>query len=310
MAEKDVVRPENLETLRGLPKKLYKLVKADLLTDKELDGVHELAFGVAMDFEDDLHTQMLAGCMASKKRQYEADKEARDRETSQNREAARTWLRANYPGVNADLTPEGSLDQIHASLVKAADDPTVTIVSTDEDELCLVTEDGEVIGFADAPRDDIDRRNILEWVGERITTSQARQAGIEAEKAFWLAKIGKQFDPKINKQKRIQDRLEYLYTPVGQAYLDEIRAKNKSKKEIKSVKIGMITLAYTLTRASTTVEDDSKAITFCEQKFPEAVKVVKSILVSNIPDMAKAKLDRTTTGIYFYPGGDNKFSLK
>lgn len=310
MAEKEVTRPENLEDLRGLPKKLYKLVKADLLTVEELGTVHDLGFGVPMDFEDDLHTQMLGACEASKQRIEAATKEARDLELAQNRTAARQWLRANYPTVNADLTTDSALDQVHASLVKSAEDPEITIVTTDDEELCLVTEDGEVLGFADAPRDDIDRRNILEWVGERITTSQARQAGTEAEKNFWLAKIGRQFDPKINKQKRIQARLEYLYTPVGQAYLDELRANNKSKTPINSVKIGLLTLSYSTTRASTTVEDDTLALKFCEKNCPEAVKTVKSILVSQIPELTKPKLDRVTTGIYFYPGGEKKFGLK
>lgn len=311
MATDTLTRPDDLNDLRGKPKAIYKLIKADLLTETELEKAHGIGFNdVLMDFEDDLHTQMMTACIASKKRIEEHDRESREKAIADRRGAAKEWLKLNSPGVDPERVSEKALDDIHASLLAAAEDDSVEILSSDTDELCLVTSSGEILGFVDAPRDDIDRRNILEWVGERITRSQASAAGLVSERDYWLNKINSQFNPSINKQTRIQTRLEYLYTPVGQAYLDELRAKNKSKKEINSVKIGLLTCSYSTTRASTTVEDESAAIIFCEKNFPDAVKTVKSILVSVIPDLAKPKLDRKATGLFFYPGGEKKFGLK
>jgi hypothetical protein len=318
MSEDTVItRPGSLEEYRGKPKKMYKLIKADLLTPTELDTALNLAFNVEdFDPEDELQTQMFVGIKLSRERLAAQKQKELDNEAAQARDRAKEWLRNNNPEVPVDQLPDPILDEIANSINQMMNSDIcedVTIVARDEENMVLVTDSGEVIGFLDAPRDDLERRNILEWLGERLTTSQARAAGFAAEKEFWLKKIGRQYDPQINRQTRIQKQLSFLYAPMAQAYLDEVIANFKGKTPPRSVKVGMLLLKYTKTQSRVDILDENKALSYAEENFPDAIKVERSILKSQIPDDLKKKLtedQKTASGIFFYPGGEDKFDLK
>lgn len=316
----DLFAPENLEDLKGKPKRLYKLIKADMLTLEQLDEAQALGFpDVEFDPEDELHVQMFGAIKLSSQRIIAKQREEAEVQKQAERDQAREWLIQNHPEVPTAALPDSTLDEIYQSIMlqahaEAGDgSPTCNVVSRDDDELVLVTDSGEIIGFLNAPHAEMERRNILEWVGERLTTSQAKQAGIEAEKQFWLAKIDKQYNPQINKQIRIQKQLRYMYEPTAKGYMDDMVAAHKGKTPLRSLKIGMLLLQLTTTKARVDVLDEPKAIAWAEEKCPDAVKTEKSIGKSLIPDAVKKTLTKeqaAESGIFWYPGGEDKFEVK
>lgn len=211
-----------------------------------------------------------------------------------------------------------SYNSTEASKDITEDNGPVEVVTMDDEVNALVTASGEIVCFVDAPVSDLERRNILEWVGERREKANARIAGITAEKKHWLDKIDKMYNPQMNKQTRVIARLDYLYGPVGKAYLDEaIASAEKAIKDgktgtkiPKSLKIGLLTLKYKTTKASVQIIDLAKAILWCRKNAKDAIK--EEILKSVIPDAKKSKLTKEAseiTGIYAYPGGDKEFVL-
>lgn len=317
---KELVRPENLADLTGKPNKLYKLLKAGMILEEEFDLLHDLGFpNEPLDGENDLHTQMQAG-IAVARQKIIADQALTVELARIERMALGTnFLISSGTGIDPATVPDAIREELgravleaEAAAVDESAEP-VTIMEYDEDELAFISPSGEIIGFANAPRADLERRNILEWVGERLTTAQARKAGIVAEKDVWQRKIDKQYNPQINKQARIEARLNALYEPVGQAYLDEIIANFKGKTKPRSVKVGLLALQYTKTSARVDIVDEEKAITWAEKECPGAIKTEKSIIKKEIPVEKKKALDekqKDKSGIFCYPGGEDKFAMK
>lgn len=312
-----ITESKNLPLARGDAKAVYRLVKSDALSLDELDLCHRAAFSEQeFDVENDLHVQLHHAVEEARVRLLAAQKAAQDDALEDNRDRAKRFLEKS--GVDSATIPLEVLDEVYAGMrtpsefvdENGEDAESVSVLAKDDDELMLVTDSGFIVSFIDAPSNDVEVRNILEWVGERMTRAAARHTGLMAEKQVWLDRINKQYDPLINKQSRIQERLRHLYTPLAQSYLDEMvaAAKKKGSKAIRSVKVGLLTCAYTLTRESLSVVNEILAIAYCTKKFPEAIK--KSILVSLIPESVRGKLDVEKTGLSFDPGGKDKFSLK
>lgn len=317
---KELVRPENLADLTGKPNKLYKLLKAGMILEEEFDLLHDLGFpNEPLDGENDLHTQMQAG-IAVARQKIIADQALTVELARIERMALGTnFLISSGTGIDPATVPDAIREELgravleaEAAAVDESAEP-VTIMEYDEDELAFISPSGEIIGFANAPRADLERRNILEWVGERITTAQARKAGIMAEKDVWQRKIDRQYNPSINKQSRIEARLKALYEPVGKAYLDELIANYKGKTPLRSAKVGLLMLQYGKTSARVDIVDEEAAIKTAEKEFPEAIKTVKSILKSQIPADKKKTFtedQKNKSGIFWYPGGEDEFNLK
>lgn len=322
---KELVRPENLADLKGKPKRLYKLLKAGLLHEADLDLLHDLGFpDEPLDGENDLHLEMQIG-IAVVRKNMEQDKALKAEALRQGYIFLGTkFLIETAPMVDPSTVPDAVLEELGVATEQVAEqsgvdldatgmpDP-VTILAYDEEELAFISPSGEIVGFANAPRADLERRNILEWVGERITTAQARKAGIMAEKDVWQRKIDRQYNPSINKQSRIEARLKALYEPVGKAYLDELIANYKGKTPLRSAKVGLLMLQYGKTSARVDIVDEEAAIKTAEKEFPEAIKTVKSILKSQIPADKKKTFtedQKNKSGIFWYPGGEDEFNLK
>jgi hypothetical protein len=306
------------------PQELYTMLRKDgTLTLEQIDQIKSAAFpaDVEIDYEDDNVGKMLSAIKAAQEAATKRGEEAKQKAVIDGRADAAVYLLSL--NVDPSAVEDAVLDEIALALRTARDHPlteseeTVQILSQDDDTMALVTESGSIVAFIDAPRADADRRMILEWAGERLTRHQAREAALRAEKDFWIKKINAQFDPAINKQVRAQAQVRFSYEPMGKAYLDEIREKavaSGAKDMPKSVKVGMLTLAYKADMAHMEVPDEPKAIAWLEAKeLSDAIKVTKSVLKGSIPLTLKAELTEDnipTTGLYFYPGGVPQFSMK
>ena len=181
------------------------------------------------------------------------------------------------------------------------DDFTLGIIDTDT---------GEIMGIQDAPDRDTDTLQLINWVGMRRTKANAKLQGLQAEKAEWIDRLGRQYDAQIRHLERFVQYLDTIYTPT----LREYAKKALTGQKTKTLKIAFLELSFGTTRARVDVVDNDKAVTFCENnKLVEAIKLVKSVLKSAIPESIKIKLTadkQDETGLFAYPGGEETFSIK
>lgn len=307
------------------PKDLYKALLDDTLTVEQVSQIEGAAFpdGIdGIDFEEDANaSKMLARIQQARRGAQEREAAAREAAIVAGRERARAFLTDQM--IDPAPLPDAILDEVANSLrlqdeqagtAEECTDPVV-VLARDDETMCMVTESGEVLCFIDAPHAELERRNILEWVGERLARSIAREAGLRAEKQAWLDRINKIYDPQIRKQERVQHGLEWVYGPMAQMYFDDIRAEAAARNSTvpKSLKVGLLNLTYAADRARVDVVDDAKAIAFLEESCPDAVKVTKSVAKSMIPADIKKTLTQENaaqTGIFAYPGGVPKFAMK
>lgn len=307
------------------PKEIYKLVKSGELTREELSNAYSSAFPT-FDPEDPDHVLLYNTIRIKIEELDYAEKTKAD---VQAKEARAKAIEAGKQYAKDNNLPEYLSEQVLVELgtlvlsgVKDGDtvtnpetgeDEIVQLVRRDENELLLVTPSGEIVAFLDAPVVGVDEREkLLEWVGEKMTEADADIAGLEAAKAVWQKKIDSIYDPQINAKKRRRKALEWVYGPMAEAYLREIVEKTKdSKKPIRSIKVGLLKLAFTKTRESLDVIMDTKAVTWLRKRgLTDAVKVVESVLKSNIPAAIRKEInDDPASGMRFNPGGEDKFSM-
>lgn len=192
------------------------------------------------------------------------------------------------------------------------DDASVAILTTDGDTLAVVNEEtGEVIGFADAPEASGDILNLITWVGDRRAAASARLTGIECEKAAYMDKISKQYDAKINRLRRIIAWMDKFYPSQFRQYASDALAGKKAR----SLKIGLLTLKFRTTKARVDVLDANKALGWLkEHKIFDAIVTKESVSKSGLPEAVKLQLvDEKLieeSGISFYPGGEEEFSIE
>ena len=185
------------------------------------------------------------------------------------------------------------------------------VIVTDDFTLATVnTETGEILGIEDAPDEDLDRLDIIDWVGMRRMKVNAKLQGLRAEKAEWYARVDKQYDSQIRHLERFVQYLDAAYTPM----LREYAKKALDGKKTKTLKIGFLELSFGTTRARVDVVDNDKAVAYCKKnKLTAAIKVAESVLKSAIPESIKVKLTavkQEQTGLFFYPGGEETFQIK
>ena len=172
------------------------------------------------------------------------------------------------------------------------------------------TETGEIVSIEDAPEQNTEISQIVNWVGNRRAGANAKLQGLQAEKAEWIDKVNRQYDARIKHLERFVQYLDTNYTSMLRDY-----AKTALEgKNTKTLKIAFLELSFGTTRARVDIIDNDKAVEFCERRrLLEAIKVVKSVLKSAIPDEIKLKLTADTqeeTGIVYYPGGEETFTIR
>jgi hypothetical protein len=328
--------PENVHpTFEGkTPQQIFKLVKGGELSREELCHAYAAAYD-EYDPEDPDHQLMhrrikiaIAEIDQREKEEEDAVAEALKKELLA---AGKDYASKN--GLNPEIMSETALIEIGGMVIGAAqsdntnpetgEDETVEIIRRDDEQMCLVTPSGEIVAFLDAPtyggKDD--RESLLKWVGEKITEAEARAAGVEAEKKVWQDKIDAIYDPQINAQRRRAKSLEWTYGPMAKQYLqevvdahwqEELKKKDESKrKPLRSIKLGLLKLAFTKERASIDVIIGEKAVLWLQKRgLHDAVKITEAVLKSNIPDDVKKKINEDPkSGMHFNPGGGDKFSM-
>ena len=186
---------------------------------------------------------------------------------------------------------------------------TTIVKMTDEDTLAIIdTETGEILGVEDAPETTTDLQ-FVEWFGNRRTRALAKKAGLEAEKAEWYSKIGRQYDGEIKCLDNFVEYLDKAYTPMLEYYAKVVLEGKKTK----TLKLGFLELSFRTTRPRLDVVDNEKAVAFCEKfSLSNAIKIVKSVLKSEIPTDIKNNLvaeKQDETGLLFYAGGEEEFHI-
>lgn len=307
------------------PKEIYKLVKSGELSREELSCAYESAFPV-FDPEEPDHVLMFNTIRMKIEELDFADREKQKAETEEERqkaiEAGKVYAAANKlpePWSEVVLVELGKLclqgikDGDKTTNPDTGEEETLQLVRKDEEMMALVTPSGEIISFLDAPvYGHDDRENILAWVGEKMTEADAKIAGLQAEKAVWQKKIDSTYDPQINAETRRKNSLIYVYGNMAESYLKEIVDKTKNdKKPTRSIKVGLLKLAYTKTRESLDVIMDTKAVMWLRKRgLHDAVKVVESVLKNNVPANVRSEINEDpNSGMRLNAGGDDKFSM-
>jgi phage host-nuclease inhibitor protein Gam len=202
---------------------------------------------------------------------------------------------------NEDIVVDGEGEETSPEVVLITDDFTLATINT---------ETGEILGIEDAPDEDLDIIDIIDWVGMRRMKANAKLQGLRTEKAEWSAKLDKQFDPQIRHLERFVKYLDEFYTPMMRDYAK----KALDGKKTKTLKVSFLELSFGTTRARVDIVDNDKAVAFCKKnKLAEAIKTTTSVLKSAIPAALRAKLTvdkQDKTGLFFYPGGEETFTIK
>jgi len=192
-------------------------------------------------------------------------------------------------------------DEEVKKIVRVTDDFTLAVINT---------ETGEILSIEDAPGKDTDVQDIVDWISMRRSKATARLAGLQAEKADWIAKIDRKYDVGIRHLTSFIAYLDYTYKPLLEGYAKEALAGKKSK----TLRIGFLELSFSTTRPRVDVIDVDKAVAYCKKaKLKTAIKVAESVLKSMIPEKIKVKLTadkQDETGLFFYPGGEDEFKIK
>ncbi len=226
-------------------------------------------------------------------------------------------------------------------------DTVLTIQHTyDEDLLATVdTATGEVISVESAPPETASIEALADWVGTQRTWAAGRAAGVRSEKQIWQDRINLMFDADIKKYDNYKKWVETRYEKIFEEYTKKV-LKGKTQR---SVKMGLLILALTKTRAKTEILDEENALMLLRLEMvvaknrgdtqqanllSKAIKVERSILKSGIPTemlieipkeeeklftneelncqgkiSLKAYLEKKKL-VHFDEGGEDKFSLK
>lgn len=156
------------------------------------------------------------------------------------------------------------------------DNDSLNLIFSDH-QLLLVDENGEVIGMPDAPGEDSDIEDILNFISRRRPAAQAKLEGLQAEKDALIERINAQYDPLINQQKGVLNWFTARYGDILQNFTRR-QLEGSSKR---SLKYGLLKLGFRRIPPSIVITDDEQAVTWAEDHYPDAIK--STILKSRIP---------------------------
>ena len=144
-----------------------------------------------------------------------------------------------------------------------------------KDGFVVDIETGEILGHAKAQgRFAVTDAASAEWVLERIQASDAEIAALDARAKAISENIAAM-------RKEHEKRRDWLLTRFT-LELDLFAANELAGKKTRTFKTPFGTLSYRTTPGSIKVLDMDVAVKWAEMYEPDAVKVVKSVLVSNV----------------------------
>jgi hypothetical protein len=190
------------------------------------------------------------------------------------------------------------LEEANASTTKVIYD-SETMAEIDE-------ETGEVVSVTDAPPATGDLIGIASWLGEKLTWIAGKIAGMTAERQVWLDKIASQYDPRIKHYQRLEKYLVASYLPIFETYARGIVFPEGKKPRSKTVKLGLLKMNFTTTRARTDVLKQDEAIELLRaeiaarkaegdaetaERLKAAIKISRTLLKSAIPTDIRIPLE-------------------
>lgn len=194
------------------------------------------------------------------------------------------------------------------------DEPAIeSVLVGDGDETSLVEFDaatGEVLRVHGAPDPEVveDARGIADWLSPRLAAAEARLAGLQAEKAAHLARVAERYDADIKRAGRLVDWLKTMYRHPLQEFARQALAGGKAR----SLKVGLLTLAFRKKPARAVVTDETAAARWLwVHGAHDAVKM--SVLVSRLPEDVRRDLEcgrmAEGTGLEWQPESES-FEVK
>lgn len=158
-------------------------------------------------------------------------------------------------------------------------------------------ETGEVLGHAESGSLADDRDRLVGWALKKRAEALASAAGLEAHMNLLIAGVKERLETQIREAERKAAWIESAYGLTIQSWAEDNIPAGK-----KSVKHDWATVGFRSSRESTKILDPEKALAFCKMRFPEAIKIVESVLVSEIPDAEKPALP--ADAFEFHPAGE------
>lgn len=202
------------------------------------------------------------------------------------------------------------------------------------------SETGEIMGFADAPKDlttqepnyylELEAR--AEWLGERRTYHISKSAGLRAEKEEYQLKLNARFDSEIARHENATEWLEKRY----QASMLTLAQKQRERGQKGKLGAGLLILKINKSRAKTDVMDTQLACAWAYNRCPQALRVSvegmgenakklfdmatsdadnglthkMEILKGSIPEELRETFAPATNGLYYYKGGEETIEYK
>lgn len=201
----------------------------------------------------------------------------------------------------------GSADAADAEAWPGDAEPRTDLVTIGEGEDASVIEidreTGEVVGDLHAPEGTADVQEIAAYLSPRIAGAEARLAGLLAERDAHLKRIADTYDARIHREKNYLAFLRGLYLEPLKAWAKGAIAGKKAR----SVKLGLLTLAFKNTTPRPVVTNETAAAQWLWQRGAhEAVKF--GVYVSKLPADVRERLasgeDLTGCGLGWQEPGE------
>ena len=171
----------------------------------------------------------------------------------------------------------------------------------EQDGFYVDPETGEVLGVVEqVPEQDAEA--LAMWLGEALTRAKADLEGIRAVRESWLHRIEDIYGPQ---ERAAVARVDWLQSgnPGWVALLRDYAAQKLAGAKTKTLKLGLLKLAFRSSRESVEVVDEQAAVEWVKDIAPAAVK--QSLLKSAIPPHLRESLP-ADSGMVFHPAGETE----
>lgn len=176
--------------------------------------------------------------------------------------AVKAFLKGH--GLDVSVMPAATLASISAELAKpehatqSAEEVFAELIKEDEDTGMYVTTDGEFLGYADLAKGDV--VDILTKLGERLAWQNARLAGLAAERQSYIDRIVAGYDARIARVQRSIVWSKEIYTPLAKRHIETVNQGLDEKKQLKSLKLGLLTIKLVKTKDKVDIENEKEAV--------------------------------------------------
>ena len=192
---------------------------------------------------------------------------------------------------------------LYESITNPPEEPEAPALIHDEQGFAYHPLTGEIT-LQEEPDPDV--AAVIDWLGPKRAHATARLAGLEAEKAAWLAKVAAQYDARIQRQRHFIDYLDWRFGALLRAHAARLLEGRKER----TVRAGLLTLAFRRTQPRVIVEDEARAVEWLTAAgLTEAVKTTRTVLKSAIPPGVRATVTLESAGMIYVPAED-EFEIK